>query len=97
MRSPSLLCVFAATLLAGCASFKPPAISYDDPPEPAVLQAEPPKPVEVVELPKPLPLPGQLKPLPGRGLVPEPRDPRLLRDNQGEKRATIRMRMAGVV
>ena len=76
MRYPSLLCVFAATLFSGCATFKPPAISYDDPPEPAALQAEPPKPVEVVELPKPLPLPGQLKPLPGRGPIPEPRDPR---------------------
>ena len=76
MRSRSLLCVFTATLLAGCATFKPPAITYDDPPEPAVLQAEPPKPVEVVELPKLLPLPGQLKPLPGRGAIPEPRDPR---------------------
>ena len=76
MQSRSLLCVFAATLLAGCATFKPPGISYDDPPEPAALQAEPPKPVEVVELPRPLPLPGQLKPLPGRRPTPEPTDPR---------------------
>jgi type IV secretion system protein TrbG len=76
MQSRSLLCVFAATLLAGCATFKPPGISYDDPPEPAVLQAEPPKPVEVVELPRPLPLPGQLKPLPGWRPTPEPTDPR---------------------
>ena len=76
MRSRSLLCVLAATLLAGCATFKPPGISYDDPPEPAALQAEPPKPVEVVELPRPLPLPGQLKPLPGRRSIPEPSDPR---------------------
>jgi P-type conjugative transfer protein TrbG len=76
MRSPSLLCVSVAILLAGCATFKPPGITYDDPPEPAVLQTEPPKPIEVVELPKLLPLPGQLKPLPGRGAIPEPRDPR---------------------
>ena len=76
MQSRSLLCVFAATLLAGCATFKPPGISYDDPSEPAALQAEPPKPVEVVELPRPLPLPGQLKPLPGRRPTPEPTDPR---------------------
>jgi P-type conjugative transfer protein TrbG len=43
---------------------------------PAVLQTDPPKPVQVVELPKPLPLPGQLKPLPGARSAPEPHDPR---------------------
>ena len=59
--------------LAGCASFKPPQIGYDDeqPAEPAVLQGEPPKPVQVVEVPRPLPLPGQLKPAPG-GRSPSP-------------------------
>jgi type IV secretion system protein TrbG len=76
MRTASLVLI-AATALAGCSTFKPPQISYDDPvPEPAVLDAEPPKPVEVVELPKLLPLPGQLKPLPGARSVPEPRDPK---------------------
>lgn len=77
MRSPTCsLIVFAATALAGCATFKPPQISYDDPPQPAVLETEPPKPVQVVEIPKLLPLPGQLKPLPGSRSPPEPRDPR---------------------
>jgi type IV secretion system protein VirB9 len=61
--------------LAGCATFKPPQIGYDDE-QPAILEGEPPKPVQVVELPKPLPLPGQLKPLPRARLAPEPRDPR---------------------
>src|SRR5262245_11715643 len=70
------LVLFAATALAGCATFKPPQISYDDPPEPAVLEAEPPKPVEIVEIAKPLPLPGQLKPLPPQRSAPEPRDPK---------------------
>jgi len=64
-----------STMLSGCATFKPLQISYDDE-QPAVLQADPPKPVQVVELPKPLPLPGQLKPLPGLRSTPEPRDPR---------------------
>ena len=32
---------------------------------PPCNSADPPKPVEIVELPKPLPLPGQLKPLHG--------------------------------
>jgi type IV secretion system protein VirB9 len=64
-----------STALAGCATFKPPQISYDDE-QPAVLQGDPPRPVQVVELPRPLPLPGQLKPLPGPRSAPEPRDPR---------------------
>ena len=68
--------LLAAMALAGCASFRPPPISYDDPPEPAMLEREPPKPVQVVEVPKLLPLPGQLKPLPGSRAAPEPRDPR---------------------
>ena len=64
------LALFAATLV-GCTTFKPPQISYDDPPpQPAVLEAEPPKPVQVVEVPKPLPLPGQLKPLPAQRSAP---------------------------
>jgi type IV secretion system protein VirB9 len=76
MRSPGLV-LLAATALTGCSTFKPPLIGYDDPPPlPAVLETEPPKPVEVVEVPKLLPLPGQLKPLPGPRAAPEPRDPR---------------------
>ena len=68
--------LLTAMALSGCASFRPPPISYDDPPEPAMLEPEPPKPVQVVEVPKLLPLPGQLKPLPGPRAAPEPRDPR---------------------
>ena len=76
MRSRSLaFTLLMSTALAGCATFKPPLIGYDDE-QPAILQADPPKPVQVVELPKPLPLPGQLKPLPGARSAPEPRDPR---------------------
>src|SRR5258708_4629603 len=78
MRSRSLLHIILCTLpVAGCANnWKPPQIGYDDL-EPAVLQAEPPKPIEVVELPKALALPGQLKPLPGKTTAkPEPKDPK---------------------
>jgi type IV secretion system protein TrbG len=72
--SPVLL--VSALALAACATSKPPAISYDDP-QPAVLQPEPPKPVEVVALPTPLPLPGQLKALSSERTSPrEPADPR---------------------
>ncbi|MBB2165221.1 P-type conjugative transfer protein TrbG [Gluconacetobacter sp. 1b LMG 1731] len=61
--------------LAACSSWKPPAIKYDDTPRQAVLTPDPPKPVQVVALPEPLPLPGQLKPIPYRHAVPEPTDP----------------------
>src|SRR6266478_1472094 len=76
MRSRSFtFMLLMSTALTGCATFKPPQISYDDE-QPAVLQADPPKPVQIVELPKPLPLPGQLKPLPGAKTAPaDPADP----------------------
>lgn len=66
---PSLLLISLS--LGACATaWKPPQISYDNTPKPAVLQADPPKPVQIVELPKLLPLPGQLKPLPGNTKQP---------------------------
>jgi P-type conjugative transfer protein TrbG len=64
---PAIL--LASTILfAGCASqgTPPPAISLDEP-----VQAQPlpeaPKPVEVVTVPEPLALPGQMKPIAGAG------------------------------
>jgi type IV secretion system protein VirB9 len=77
MRSRAGGVVLIAAALAGCSTFKPPQISYDEPPlQPAVLEPEPAKPVQIVEVPKPLPLPGQLKPLPPQRSAPEPRDPK---------------------
>jgi type IV secretion system protein TrbG len=62
--------------LGACSTWKPPEISYDDTPRQAVLQPDPPKPVQIVVLPKPLPLPGQLKPIPGLRIAPgEAADP----------------------
>ncbi len=62
--------------LGGCAQkLFPPDITYDDF-LPAVQAAEPPAPVTVVELPKPLPLPGQLKPVPSAKAPPEAKDPK---------------------
>jgi type IV secretion system protein VirB9 len=62
--------------LGGCAQkLFPPDITYDDF-VPAVQAAEPPSPVQVVELPKPLPLPGQLKPVSGKKAPLEPKDPK---------------------
>jgi type IV secretion system protein TrbG len=84
------------TTLAGCSTFKPPQISYDEPAEPAALEAEPPKPVQVVEVPKVLPLPGQLKPLASTRSVPESRDPKQ-RVDQANAAARIEPSRAGYV
>ncbi|WP_299507626.1 P-type conjugative transfer protein TrbG [uncultured Roseobacter sp.] len=54
-----LATVVSLAILSGCATFKPPEISYDDPVE-ATLIADPALPVRIVETPEPLPLPGQL-------------------------------------
>ncbi|SDR45120.1 type IV secretion system protein VirB9 [Rhizobiales bacterium GAS113] len=98
MRLPSSLCAISvAMVLAGCQTFKPPEIAYDDVPEPATLQGDPPKPVRVVELPKPLPLPGQLKPLPkGKAGPPEPHDPKLRVDEANEA-ARVQPTRAGYI
>ena len=75
MKVATLL--LASASLAGCAAWKPPEIKYDDTPHQAVLVPDPPKPVEIVQLPQPLPLPGQLKPIPRGSTVPvDPSDPR---------------------
>ena len=70
--------LLSVSALAGCTIplKPPPQISYDDEAQPAVQLGDPPKPVEVVELPKLLPLPGQLKPLYGPRSKPEAGDPR---------------------
>lgn len=77
-KSASLLLatLLSASALAGCAKkYIPPEINYDDA-APAVLTADPVGPVKVVELPKPLPLPGQLKPINGEKAKAEPDDPK---------------------
>lgn len=56
----------SALMLAACAGkTPPPAIAYDAADfRPAAIEGEPPRPVEIVERPVPLPLPGQLLPQP---------------------------------
>jgi type IV secretion system protein VirB9 len=79
-RAACAALLISASALAGCAttSTKPPAIVYDHPPvEIAATPApEPPRAVEVVAIPEPLPLPGQLKPVKETPRPPEPSDPR---------------------
>ncbi|MBX9898431.1 MAG: P-type conjugative transfer protein TrbG [Qipengyuania sp.] len=80
--------LLSATALAGCATTqKPPEISYDDA-APAVQTADPLGPVQVVELPRPLPLPGQMKPVEESRRTPEPTDP-TARVNQANAAARV--------
>jgi type IV secretion system protein VirB9 len=77
-----------ATALCGCANkFIPPDIDYDDA-APAKFAANPPLPVNVVELPKLLPLPGQLKPLANGKPILEATDP-AMRVNQANAAARV--------
>jgi type IV secretion system protein VirB9 len=89
-KSASLLLatLLSASALAGCAKkYIPPEIDYDDT-APAVLTADPVGPVKVVELPKPLPLPGQLKPINGEKAKAEADDPKV-RITQANEAARI--------
>ncbi|MBP2277049.1 P-type conjugative transfer protein TrbG [Sphingomonas sp. PL20] len=87
-RSAFPLILLATTALAGCATTqKPPEISYDDA-APAVQTVDPPAPVTVVELPRPLPLPGQMKPVEATRSAPEASDP-TARVNQANAAARI--------
>ncbi|KXU31253.1 P-type conjugative transfer protein TrbG [Sphingobium sp. 22B] len=79
-RAATAALLISASALAGCAttSAKPPVIAFDDP-APAIVAtpaAEPPRAVEIVTIPEPLPLPGQLKPVTESPRPPEPADPR---------------------
>jgi type IV secretion system protein VirB9 len=87
-RSAFPLILLATTALAGCATTqKPPEISYDNA-APAVQTVDPPAPVTVVELPRPLPLPGQMKPVETTRSAPEASDP-TARVNQANAAARI--------
>jgi type IV secretion system protein TrbG len=62
IRSALILSASALALAACSGKERPPSIAYDDAQmQPAVITPDPRKPVEIVEVPKPLPLPGQLQ------------------------------------
>ena len=72
MNKNIVLLSVSALALTSCAS-ELPKISYDASyPKQAVIQKEPAKPVQIVQIPQPLPLPDQLQPAP----VPEKPDQR---------------------
>lgn len=77
-KSLSMALLISASALAGCAtpSARLPVIAYDDA-APTVATPEPPRSVEVVVIPAPLPLPGQLKPIGKTLRAVEPADPRV--------------------
>jgi len=80
--------LLSVTALGACAhKFVPPVINYDSA-VPATLAADPPPPIKIVELPKPLPLPGQLKPLETAKPVPDAVDP-AARINQANAAARV--------
>jgi len=71
----NLILSASALALTACAGkTPPPAITYDAADfRPAAIEAEPPRPVEIIEQPVPLPLPGQLMPPPSvKGETREP-------------------------
>lgn len=73
--APMLAGCLTGGLLAGCATEgRPPPVIALDEPAPAVLEPPVPALAAAVEVPKPLPLPGQLKPLAQPAAVPEPAD-----------------------
>jgi len=98
MRTLSLATLLLASAsLGACSTWKPPAITYDDTPRQAVLQPDPPKPVQVVELPKLLPLPGQLKPIPGaKTAAHDAADPHV-RVDQANGEARVQPTRAGYI
>ena len=80
--------LLSVSALGGCAhNFIPPEINYDNA-TPAKLSNDPPLPIKIVELPKPLPLPGQLKPLDLGKPTPEAADP-AVRVNQANAAARV--------
>jgi type IV secretion system protein TrbG len=71
--SPTLA-VVALLVLTGC-GFRPPPITYDNEPIEATQVPDTAGPVRVVEVPTPLPLPGQLQRVPPPRRTPEVREP----------------------
>ena len=71
-----IISVSALSLTACNDNVPPPAITYDSGDfKQAAVQTEPPKPVEIVAVPHPLPLPGQLLPLPSARSANDNRPP----------------------
>jgi P-type conjugative transfer protein TrbG len=80
-------CGSALTLAACITTTPPPQIAYDSEDfKPAEIEKEPKKPVKIVQVPKVLPLPGQLQPAPGE--IKEDKRPPTERVDDANKAAT---------
>ncbi|EJL24480.1 P-type conjugative transfer protein TrbG [Caulobacter sp. AP07] len=88
--------ILSAAALAACAGkTPPPAVVYDATDfRPAAIAPEPPKPVEIVLAPQPLPLPGQMLPPPS--VKPDARPP-TVRVDAANRAATREPSSAGYV
>lgn len=77
MRAVAAL-LLTSVSLGACSTSTPPEIAYDNTPRRAVAEPEQPKPIQIVEIPRLLPLPDQLKPVPAdMPQAPELANPRL--------------------
>jgi type IV secretion system protein VirB9 len=66
LKTALALSISSLTLAACATKEPPPAIQYDKEAfRPAAIEPDPPKSVTIVKIPEPLPLPGQLQPVPG--------------------------------
>ena len=84
--------LISVSALAACSGrTPPPSIAYDEAAfKPAVLEPEPAKPVEVVTVPEPLPLPGQLQPPPSSKPDTQPPTARVEAANKAALREPIK-------
>ncbi len=92
VSAPSVFATLTTgALLASCTAYEPREISYDDPVE-ATRIADSPPPVRIVETPRPLPLPGQLKRIDADDRPPEATDPtkRITQANKAARMEPVR-------
>jgi type IV secretion system protein VirB9 len=76
LKAVVALSISSLTLAACVEKVPPPAFQHDKQAfKPAAVEPEAPKPVTIIKIPEPLPLPGQLQPSPG-AVPPETRPPR---------------------
>ena len=90
------LLLLTSTALAACATAQNPPVLALDNAVPAVQAADPAAPVAIVEIPKPLPLPGQLMPIGGEHRDIEAADP-TLRIKQANAAARMQPARSGFI